>query len=111
MIGWLVVFNVLSTARQPHLLSLAKNVKLDKYTVLTGNQTPGRRMAVQGKILLNWEKNSALGTGPYFGPMTALEKRLSGHKNQRSNDCPYFAGKGVGGGCRYLNQSRGLLFF
>ena len=48
---WLVVFNVPSTARSfrdgtPHLLSLAKDVKLDKYTVPTGNWTPGRRMAV-----------------------------------------------------------------
>ena len=38
----LVVFNVPSTARSfkdgtPHLLSLAKDVKLDKYTVPTGN--------------------------------------------------------------------------
>ena len=30
----------------PHLLSLANDVKLDKYTVLTGNRTPGHRMAV-----------------------------------------------------------------
>ena len=49
--GWLVVFNIPSTARSfrgwhPHLLSLAKDVKLDKYTVPTGNRTPGRRMAV-----------------------------------------------------------------
>ena len=27
-------------------MSLAKDVKLDKYTVPTGNWTPGRRMAV-----------------------------------------------------------------
>ena len=32
--------------RHPHLLSLAKDVKLGKYTVPTGNQTPGRRVAV-----------------------------------------------------------------
>ena len=42
MVGLLVVFNVPSTARSfrdgiPHLLSLAKDVKLDKYTVPTGN--------------------------------------------------------------------------
>ena len=41
-VGWLVVFNVPSTARSftdstPILLSLAKDVKLDKYTVPTGN--------------------------------------------------------------------------
>ena len=41
-VGWLVVFNVPSTARSfrdgtPHLQSLAKDVKLDKYTVPTGN--------------------------------------------------------------------------
>ena len=30
----------------PHLLSLPKDVKLGKYTVLTGNRTPGRRVAV-----------------------------------------------------------------
>ena len=41
-ICWLVVFNVPSTARSfrdgtPYLLSLAKDVKLDKYTVPTGN--------------------------------------------------------------------------
>ena len=30
----------------PHLLSLAKDVKLGKYTVPTGNRTPGRRVAV-----------------------------------------------------------------
>ena len=29
----------------PHLLSLAKDVKLGKYTIPTGNQTPGRRVA------------------------------------------------------------------
>ena len=32
--------------RHPRLLSLAKDVKLGKYTVPTGNQTPGRRVAV-----------------------------------------------------------------
>ena len=41
LVGWLVVFNVPSTARSfrdgiPNLLSLAKDVKLDKYTVPTG---------------------------------------------------------------------------
>ena len=30
----------------PHLLSLAKDVKLGKYTVPTGNRTPGRCVAV-----------------------------------------------------------------
>ena len=30
----------------PHLLSLAKDVKLGKYTVPTGNRTPGRRVTV-----------------------------------------------------------------
>ena len=30
----------------PHLLSLAKDVKLGFYTVPTGNRTPGRRVAV-----------------------------------------------------------------
>ena len=29
-----------------YVLSLAKDVKLDKYTVPNGNWTPGRRMAV-----------------------------------------------------------------
>ena len=32
--------------RHPHLLSLAKDVKLGKYTVPIGNRTPGRRVAV-----------------------------------------------------------------
>ena len=32
--------------RHPNLLSLAKDVKLGKYTVPTGNRTPGRRVAV-----------------------------------------------------------------
>ena len=32
--------------RHPHLLSPPKDVKLGKYTVLTGNRTPGRRVAV-----------------------------------------------------------------
>ena len=32
--------------RHPHLLSLAKDVKLGKYTVPTGNRTRGRRVAV-----------------------------------------------------------------
>ena len=32
--------------RHPHLLSLAKDVKLGFYTVPTGNRTPGRRVAV-----------------------------------------------------------------
>ena len=49
--GWLVVFNVPSTARSqqrrhPHLLSFAKKVKPGFYTVPTGNQTPDRRVAV-----------------------------------------------------------------
>ena len=43
MVGWLCLT---SHRRHPHLLSLAKDVKLDKYTVPTGNWTPGRRMAV-----------------------------------------------------------------
>ena len=30
----------------PHLLSLVKDAKLVKYTVPTGNRTPGHRMAV-----------------------------------------------------------------
>ena len=30
----------------PHLLSLAKDVKLGKYIVPTGNRTPGHRVAV-----------------------------------------------------------------
>ena len=47
LVGWLVVFNVPSKARSfKDGMSLAKDVKLDKYTVPTGNQTPGRRMAV-----------------------------------------------------------------
>ena len=50
-VGWLIVFYVTSTARSfkdgtPHLLSLAKDVKLGKYIVPTGNRTPGRRVAV-----------------------------------------------------------------
>ena len=32
--------------RDPHLLSLAKDVELGKYTVPIGNRTPGSRMAV-----------------------------------------------------------------
>ena len=32
--------------RHPHLLSVAKDAKLGKYTVPTGNRTPDRRMAV-----------------------------------------------------------------
>ena len=32
--------------RHPHLLSLAKDVKLGFYSVPTGNRTPGRHMAV-----------------------------------------------------------------
>ena len=32
--------------RHPHLLSLAKDVKLGKYTVPTGNRTSGSRVAV-----------------------------------------------------------------
>ena len=32
--------------RQPHLLSIAMDVKLGFYTVPTGNRTPGRRVAV-----------------------------------------------------------------
>ena len=32
--------------RHPHLLSLAKDVKLGFYTVPSGNQTPGRHVAV-----------------------------------------------------------------
>ena len=44
-------FKVPSTARSLRdgtsiLLSFAKDVKLDTYTVPTGNLTPGRRMAV-----------------------------------------------------------------
>ena len=35
-----------SHRRRPYLLSLAKDEKLGKYTVPTGNRTPGRRMAV-----------------------------------------------------------------
>ena len=50
MFGWLVVFNVPLTARSfrdhPHLLSLTKDMKLDKYTIPTRNWTPGHRMAV-----------------------------------------------------------------
>ena len=47
----LFVFNVPSTARSfrdgtPIYSPLRKDVKLDKYTVPTGNRTPGRRMAV-----------------------------------------------------------------
>ena len=30
----------------PHLLSIVKDVKLGNYTFPTGNQTPGRRVAV-----------------------------------------------------------------
>ena len=48
---WLVLFNVPSIARSfrdgtPILLSFAKDVKLHKYTVPTGNWTPGCRTAV-----------------------------------------------------------------
>ena len=52
VVGWLVVFYVPSTARSfrerrhPHLLSLAKDVKLGFYTVPTRNRTPGRHLAV-----------------------------------------------------------------
>ena len=47
--GWLVVFYAprqrshIETA--PHLLSLAKDVKLGLYTIPTGNRTPGNRVA------------------------------------------------------------------
>ena len=49
--GWLVgcVLRPIDSEvirRHPHLLSLAKDVKLGKYTVLTGNRTPGYRVAV-----------------------------------------------------------------
>ena len=37
LVGWLVVFNVSSTARSFRDGTLAKDVKLDKYTVPTGN--------------------------------------------------------------------------
>ena len=45
----LFVFYVPSTVRSfrdgtPYLLSLAKDVKLDKHTIPTGNRTPGRHM-------------------------------------------------------------------
>ena len=50
---WLVVWLCFTSHRQrghletaPHLLSLAKDVKLGKYTVPTGNRTPGRRVTV-----------------------------------------------------------------
>ena len=52
-VGWLVDCCVLHPIdsevilrRHPHLLSLAKDMKLDFYTFPTGNQTPGRRVAV-----------------------------------------------------------------
>ena len=51
LVVWLVVFYVPSTTRSfrdgtPHLLSLAKDMKLIFYTVSTGNRTLGRHMAV-----------------------------------------------------------------
>ena len=53
-VDWLVVFYVTSTARSsrdcPYLLSLSKDVKLGKYTVPTGNRTPGLRVAVHYAI-------------------------------------------------------------
>ena len=55
-IFWLVGWLCFTSHRQrghletapppPHLLSLAKDVKLSLYTVPTGNRTPGRRVAV-----------------------------------------------------------------
>ena len=39
-------FNSEVRERYPHLLSLAKDAKLGKYTVPTGKRTPGRRVAV-----------------------------------------------------------------
>ena len=50
-IGWLVVFYVPSTARSfrdsiPIYCPLQKDAKLGFYTVLTGNRTAGRRVAV-----------------------------------------------------------------
>ena len=44
-VGWLVVFNVPSTARS-FRDGTPMDVKLNKYTVPTGNRTLGRRMAV-----------------------------------------------------------------
>ena len=51
LVGWMVVFNVPSTARSfrdgtPILQSLAKDMKPSLYTVPTGNRTLGRCMAV-----------------------------------------------------------------
>ena len=50
--GWLVgcvlrpIDSVVIWRRHPHLLSLAKDMKLGFYTFRTGNRTLGRRMAV-----------------------------------------------------------------
>ena len=44
--GWLVVFSEVIQRRHPHLLSLAKDVKLGFYTVHTGNRTLGCCVAV-----------------------------------------------------------------
>ena len=52
LVGWLVgcvlrpIDSEVIYRRHPNLLSLAKDVKLSKYTVSTGNRTPGRRVAV-----------------------------------------------------------------
>ena len=52
MVGWLVgcvlcpIDSEVIKRRHPHLLSLAKDVKLSFYTVPTGNRAPGRRVAV-----------------------------------------------------------------
>ena len=46
--SWLVgcVLRPIDSETAPHLLSLAKDVKLGFYTVPNGNQTPPRRVAV-----------------------------------------------------------------
>ena len=47
----------------PHLLSLVKDVKLDKYTVPNGNQTLCRRVAVHYATAAprtNWERKAII---------------------------------------------------
>ena len=49
LVGWLCFTSHRQRGhldRHPHLLSLVKDLKLGKYTVPTGNRTPGRRVAV-----------------------------------------------------------------
>ena len=80
---WLVVFNVPSTARSfrdgtPIYCPLRKDVKLDKYTIPTGNRTPGRRMAVH---YVTAEPRKSQGTGMSFDPFSTPESLQQLHQH------------------------------